>query len=157
MDFLPIIRSFIANNAMFLTALFSMIATVGVWRVSQKMLEHQKFLQKNKIFFLKKQNEIDHIQKLIAYFAEICALSDEKWDKDRHEIKDKTISKFYYHFKILKSLSKTMSVDIEEWYLGKDARLTRVITYIMGQLHANVSGDDLKFLKCKMDSLPLEC
>lgn len=142
--------------AAFLAAFASISAAIAAWKsssVSKKTLQHQKYLEQNRVQFLKHQFEVDQLQKLIASFTEINALFFSEWGDERNKNIDRSIREMKFHISALKSLNTSISADIEQWESDENAEFSRMIYYVIGQLHSKAEESYRDFLIYKMEEL----
>ncbi len=133
--------------------IMSAFAAVGAWIVAIMTLRHQKFLEHNRVQFLKHQIEVDHLQKLIASFAEINFWLFSEWEDERNKNIDRSIHEMKFSLSVLKSLNTSISSDIKRWELDEKAEFSRIIYYEIGQLHPVSTEKYRVFLTSKMDEL----
>lgn len=139
-----------------IAAIMTTIATCMTAFVAWKMLKLERFREKNKILFLKHQSEVEHLQKLIASFAKVIALASSEWNDKRSQNLDASIQEMQFHVSALESLNTSISTDIGRWIgeNGSDGkRISQVVYYGLGHLHAVIGEQYREFLKSKMEDL----
>ena len=142
----------IAAIPAFLTTIATFMAAFAAW----KMLKHEQFREKNKVLFLKHQSEVEHLQKLIASFAEVIALASLEWNDERNKNLDAAMQEMQFHVSALESLNTSISTDIGRWIREKDSDrkgISQVVYYELGNLHAVTGEQHKEFLKSKMEDL----
>ena len=123
---------------------------------SEKMFEHDKFREQNRVLFLKHQSEVEHLQKLIASFSEVIALASREWSDERNQDLDKTIREMQFHVSVLESLNVPISVDISRWERERNSDgqgIPRNVYYTLGNLHAIGIDKDKDFLNRRWKNL----
>ena len=81
------------------------IAAIASAIVAYLTLKSDRFRERNKILIVKHQLEMEHMQKLIGAFAEVCCLEPMVWSDARSQGLDKTIEALQFHVTSLARIS----------------------------------------------------